>query len=61
MNDINEYNKEINNIVNLLNKLNIGIATDDNNNFISNLVLYDKDIKDFVLFLEKVNKKWLVI
>ena len=57
MNDINEYNKEINNIVNLLNKLNIGIATDDNNNFISNLVLYDKDIKDFVLFLEKVIKK----
>ena len=57
MNDINEYNKEINNIVNLLNKLNTGIVTDDNNNFISNLVLYDKDIKDFVLFLEKVNKK----
>ena len=61
MNDINEYNKEINNIVNLLNKLNTGIVTDDNNNFISNLVLYDKDIKDFVLFLEKVIKKWLVI
>ena len=57
MNDINEYNKEINNIVNLLNKLNTGIVTDDNNNFISNLVLYDKDIKDFVLFLEKVYKK----
>ena len=51
MNDIND------NIVNLLNKLNTGIVTDDNNNFISNLVLYDKDIKDFVLFLEKVNKK----